>query len=68
MVFRQDYKAGDKLFVDYAGATIPIHDPRGGLVHPAAILGANSPTSSKKARHIFSQEPLSPGQPLLRPI
>jgi transposase len=23
---RQDYKAGEKLFVDYAGDTIPVHD------------------------------------------
>ena len=27
---RQDYKAGEKLFVDYAGDTIPTHDPATG--------------------------------------
>ena len=30
MVLRQDHVAGEKLFVDYAGATIPIHDLRAG--------------------------------------
>jgi transposase len=36
------------MFVDYAGATIPIHDPQSGEVHPAAVfvavLGASSYT------------------------
>ena len=30
IALRQDYKAGEKLFVDYAGDTIPIHDPTTG--------------------------------------
>ena len=45
---RQDYKAGEKLFVDYAGDTIPIHDPATGAVTPAylfvAALGASNYT------------------------
>jgi transposase len=45
---RQDYKAGEKLFVDYAGDTIPVHDPRTGKVLPAylfvATLGASNYT------------------------
>ena len=45
---RQDYKAGEKLFVDYAGDTIPIHDPATGKITPAylfvATLGASNYT------------------------
>jgi transposase len=43
---RQTYKAGEKLFVDYAGDTIPIHDPATGETQPAylfvAALGASN--------------------------
>ena len=43
---RQDYKAGEKLFVDYAGDTIPIHDPATGTTTQAylfvATLGASN--------------------------
>ena len=48
VVLRQEHKAGEKLFVDYAGATIPIHDPQGKPVRPAsifvAVLGASNYT------------------------
>ena len=48
LVLRQEHRAGEKMFVDYAGSTIPIHDPQGGAVHPAAVfvavLGASSYT------------------------
>ena len=48
MVLRQDHAAGEKLFVDYAGATIPLHDPQGGPERQAAIfvavLGASNYT------------------------
>src|ERR1700751_4983299 len=48
MVLRQEHKAGEKLFVDWAGTTIPIYDPRGGPVQQAhlfvAVLGASSYT------------------------
>ena len=41
-------KAGEKLFVDWEGTTIPIHDPRGGPVQQAhlfvAVLRASSYT------------------------
>jgi transposase len=47
-VLRQEHRAGEKMFVDYAGATIPVHDPKTGEVHPAAVfvavLGASSYT------------------------
>src|SRR5215469_2043297 len=48
VVLRQEHKAGEKLFVDWAGTTIPIHDPRGGPTQQAhlfvAVLGASSYT------------------------
>lgn len=41
---RQDHKAGEKMFIDYAGDTVPINDGQGG-VHQAqvfvAVLGAS---------------------------
>ncbi len=46
IALRQDYKAGEKLFVDYAGTTIPIHDPATGEAVSAylfvATLGASN--------------------------
>jgi transposase len=46
LVLRQEHRAGEKLFVDYAGDTIPIYDPRTGDVQQAAVfvavLGASS--------------------------
>jgi transposase len=48
VVLRQEHQAGGKRFVDYAGATIPVHDPQGGPVRPAsifvAVLGASNYT------------------------
>ena len=48
LVLRQEHRAGEKMFVDYAGATIPIHDPKTGEIQPAAVfvavLGASSYT------------------------
>jgi transposase len=45
---RQNHKAGEKLFVDYAGDTVPITNPETGEVHQAQIfvatLGASSYT------------------------
>ena len=45
---RQNHKAGEKLFVDYAGDTIPIGNPETGEIIPAylfvAVLGASSYT------------------------
>jgi len=46
IALRQDYKAGEKLFVDFAGDTIPIHDPVTGATTEAhlfvATLGASN--------------------------
>ncbi len=48
LVLRQEHRAGEKMFVDYAGATIPVHDPSSGEAHAAAVfvavLGASSYT------------------------
>jgi transposase len=48
LVLRQEHRAGEKTFVDYAGATIPIYNPEGGEPRPAAVfvavLGASSYT------------------------
>jgi transposase len=48
VVLRQEHKAGEKLFVDYAGDTIPLFDPHGGAERQAslfvAVLGASNYT------------------------
>jgi transposase len=48
VVLRQEHKAGEKLFVDYTGDTVPIHDPQGGPERQAfifvAVLGASNYT------------------------
>ena len=48
VVMRFRHKAGEKLFVDWAGDTVPIVDPESGEVRPAylfvAVLGASNYT------------------------
>jgi len=48
VTLRQTYKAGEKMFVDYAGQTIPVVDPRTGKRREAcvfvAVLGASNYT------------------------
>jgi transposase len=48
---RQEHRAGEKLFVDYAGQTVPIIDRDTGEIRPAqifvAVLGASSCTFSE---------------------
>ncbi|MGH3573343.1 MAG: IS21 family transposase [Candidatus Dormibacteria bacterium] len=48
VVMRQPHKAGEKCFVDWAGATLPIIDPETGAVSEAqlfiAVMGASSYT------------------------
>jgi transposase len=43
---RQDHKAGERVFVDYAGKTMPVVDPETGEIRQAhifiAVLGASS--------------------------
>ena len=54
VVLRQEHKAGEKLFVDWAGTTVPIYDPSGGPVQQAhlfvAVLGASSYTYAEATR------------------
>jgi len=48
MVMRQDHRAGEKLFVDYAGQTVPVIDRATGEIRGAqifvAVLGASNYT------------------------
>ncbi len=48
IVMRQEHRAGEKLFVDYAGQTVPVIDRTTGEEHPAqifvAVLGASNYT------------------------
>ena len=54
VVLRQEHKAGEKMFVDWAGATIPVHDRHTGEVRQAplfvAVLGASSYTWAEAMR------------------
>lgn len=57
VVLRQEHRAGEKMFVDWAGATIPIYDRESGAAKPASLfvatLGASSYTF---ARATLSQD------------
>ena len=48
LVMRQDHRAGEKLFVDYAGQTVPVIDRATGEIHEAqifvAVMGASNYT------------------------
>jgi transposase len=54
VVMRQEHKAGEKAFIDWAGATIPVYDRAGGAVWQAplfvAALGASSYTWAEATR------------------
>jgi len=55
VVLRQEYRAGEKLFIDYAGDKIPIYDPRSGELDfeaPlfVAVLGASNYTFAEATR------------------
>jgi len=57
VVLRQEHRAGEKLFVDWAGDTIPLYDQQTGEVTPVslfvAVLGASTYTF---ARATLSQD------------
>lgn len=57
VVLRQEHRAGEKMFVDWAGDSIPIYDQRTGVITPAslfvAVLGASTYTF---ARATLSQD------------
>ncbi len=46
LVMRQDHRAGEKLFVDFAGATLPIVNPLTGEITQAQVFVAVSGASS----------------------
>jgi len=54
VVLRQEHKAGEKMFVDWAGATIPVYDRHSGQAWQAplfvATLGASSYTYAEATR------------------
>lgn len=55
MVLRQEYRGGEKLFIDYAGDKIPIYDPSTGELDFqaslfVAVLGASSYTFAEATR------------------
>src|SRR5437879_13639700 len=54
VVLRQEHKAGEKMFVDWAGATIPVYDATSGEAWPASlfvsVLGASSYTYAEATR------------------
>jgi len=53
VVMRQEHRAGEKMFVDWAGATVPIYDRATGEATPASVfiaaLGASSYTFAHAA-------------------
>jgi len=53
LVLRQEHRAGEKLFVDYAGDTVPIVDSKTGTIQKApifvAVLGASNSTYAEAA-------------------
>src|SRR5680860_456944 len=54
LVMRQEHRAGEKLFVDYAGQTVPIIDRTTGEIHEAqifvAVMGASNYTYAEATR------------------
>ncbi len=55
----QEYRAGEKLFVDYAGQTMEITDPQSGEIHPAQIFVATLGASN----YTFAEATLSQDLP-----
>jgi hypothetical protein len=55
---RQEHRAGEKLFVDYAGQTVPVIDRQTGEIRQTqifvAVLGASSYTSAEAIRSMAS--------------
>ena len=57
VVLRQEHRAGEKIFVDWAGDTIPIHNTGTGEVWPAALFVAAFGASS----YTYAEASLSQG-------
>jgi transposase len=58
---RQTHAAGEKLFVDFAGDTVPVFDGLTGQVRTAkifvAVLGARTPVTAAKVQSQGGQRP-----------
>src|SRR3546814_4293101 len=58
VVMRQEHRAGEKLFVDYAGQTAPVIDRQTGEIRQAqifvAVLGASSYRSEEHTSELQS--------------
>jgi transposase len=63
LVMRQQHRAGEKLFVDWAGAKIPIYDRETGEVTQAslfvAVLGASSYTYAEATVRAINRSTIS---------
>lgn len=53
VVMRQHHKAGEKVFVDWAGQTVPIYDPISGRVYEAYLFVATLGASNYSFAHLF---------------
>ena len=58
---RQTHRAGEKLFVDYAGHTMPVIDPQSGEIRSAqifiAVLGASNYSSAIAPALLYLRHP-----------
>lgn len=58
-VLRQDHRPGEKMFVDWAGDTIPIYDRDGGEPQPASLFVAALGASSYTFAHATANQELA---------
>ena len=54
LVLRQEHRAGEKLFVDYAGQTVPIIDSKTGEIHGSVDLRGRS---GRQQLHLCRSDP-----------
>lgn len=59
VVLRQDHLAGEKMFVDWAGDTVPIHDRKIGEVTAASIFVATLGASNYTFAHAAQSQELA---------
>jgi len=55
-VLRQHHAPGDKMFVDWAGHKVPIHNPGDGSIGEASVFIAVLGASNKTFAHAFANE------------
>lgn len=59
LVLRQEHRPGEKMFVDWAGDTIPIYDRDGGEPQPASLFVAALGASSYAFAHATASQDLA---------